>query len=112
MGKIKQLPNWCVTNKFPAIYETDSDTAIEMVAKLYSHTREIVDVLNDFCADAEQTVNSYKDFTVQDMNAFKLAMEQRFQDFTEVLNTKYGYLEYMFQNIENLIRDLNEGKGE
>ena len=109
---IKNLPNWNVPSLNPANYDLDSKTAIEMVAKLYRVMQDSIDVNNDFLMNIEQIVADYQGTTSKDVLAFKIAMEQKFQDFTEALNTKYGHLDYMLQNIENLIKDLNEGKGE
>lgn len=109
---IKRLPNWNMTNEQPAFYDLDSKSAVEMTAKLYKFVQEMTDTLNDYCADMETTVNNYKNFTEKDMVAFKTAIEQKFQDFTEILNTKYEYIELMISEIDKLIKDLNEGRGE
>ena len=34
MTRFKGLPHWCMTGRGPAFYDTESATAIEMVAKL------------------------------------------------------------------------------
>ena len=112
MSRVNQLPKWLVADKNPAFYDMDSSTAIEMTAKLYGSMRETIDIINDFCYDTETIVKEHKTYTEKDMQAFKIAMEQKFKDFTEVLNTKYSYIDYMLQNVENLIKDINEGKGE
>lgn len=45
---IKPLPHWVLTNNQPAFYDTESVTAIEMVAKIYGKMEELVNAYNDF----------------------------------------------------------------
>lgn len=112
MSYIKKLPNWNLTNSDPGIYDLDSKTAVEMTAKLYKAMQESIDVNNAFLTNIEEIVADYQGATSKDIAAFKIAIEQKFQDFTEALNTKYNYLEVMVQDIELLIKDLNEGRGD
>lgn len=110
--RIKNLPNWCVTNQFPSAYDTDSATAIEMVAKLYAAMQETIDFLNEYVDENDEIVLKLKEFITKDQEAFKMAIEQKFADFVEVQNTKYDYLELLVEEIDKLIKDLNEGRGE
>lgn len=109
--RIKNLPHWAVSDSQPGFYDTESKTVVEQTAKLYKAIQDAIDVINNFCDDTEKTMNDFQGNTNQDIKEFKIAMEQKFRDFTETLNLKYSYLDYMLQNIENLIKDLNEGRG-
>lgn len=109
---LPKLPHWVFTDTRPAFYETESLTAVQMVARLYNFTQEQTDKLNDYCKHVDTFVSDYKSFMEKDIEAFKIAIEQKFGDFTEVLNTKYEYLELMCEDIAMIIKDLNEGRGD
>lgn len=109
---LSKLPHWIYTDLRPAFYETESLTAVEMVARLYKHIQEHTDKLNEYCHDVDTFVADYKEFMEKDIEAFKIAIEQKHEDFTEVLNTRYESLELLCKDIAYIIKDLNEGGGE
>lgn len=45
---MQQLPNWVLTNPMPSVYDSESATAIEMVAKLYGAVQGLITECNDF----------------------------------------------------------------
>ena len=57
---INQLPNWCLTNENPSFYETESATAIEMVAKLYAKVKELIESENQRKIDMINISNKRK----------------------------------------------------
>lgn len=44
---IENMPNWCITDKHPAFYDTESATAIEQTAKLYGAMQNLIDTFNN-----------------------------------------------------------------
>ena len=56
---IKPLPKWVLTNEYPAFYDTESVTAIEMVAKLYGKMEELITTYNEFVDEINKTIADF-----------------------------------------------------
>ena len=54
---VNNLPNWGIPNIHPAFFDVESATAIEMVAKLYSKMKELVEEYNKFEKDTAEKVD-------------------------------------------------------
>lgn len=59
---IKGLPNWCIPDLQPAFFETESATAIEMVAKLYGKVKEVITGYNSFTSEMNEKINEAYDY--------------------------------------------------
>lgn len=59
---INGLPKWSIPDLHPAFFDTESATAIEMVAKLYGKVKEVVESYNDFTKDIADKVNEAYDY--------------------------------------------------
>ena len=56
MRKLTLLPDWIFTNPRPSIYDTDSGTAIEMVAKVYGAMKDLQENYNLFTEEINKHV--------------------------------------------------------
>ena len=59
---INNLPKWTIPDLHPAFFDTESATAIEMVAKLYGKVKEVVDHYNEFTTDMNDRINDAFDY--------------------------------------------------
>lgn len=66
---IKPLPNWVLTKNYPAFYDTESVTAIEMVAKLYGAMQELITDYNKFIDDINQGIEDFENGVNADIEA-------------------------------------------
>lgn len=85
---IKRLPNWVITSKNPAFYDTESKSVLEQTAKLYTVVGDLVDAYNLFEEDVVKMINDLRADTNGDFNVFKMTVEQKFSDFKEVIEEK------------------------
>ena len=82
------LPLWVLPEKFPSVYESESATALEMTSKLYGSMRDLVDDYNSFVKRVETLANQFEEGTNKDVETFKVALRQEFQDFIDVVELK------------------------
>lgn len=85
---IPLLPKWVLNSNNPAFYDTESATAIEMVAKLYGSMNTLIDDYNKFVDNTNQIITDFNESTTKDIKLFKVAMRQEFQDFINVVELK------------------------
>lgn len=88
-----QLPRWVLTSKNPSFYDTESVTSVEMVAKLYAAMQTLIDEYNTFAESTEKTINDFMSDESANRNVFEIAMQQKFQDFIDVVELRLQKIE-------------------
>ena len=101
---IKPLPKWVLTNEYPAFYDTESVTAIEMVAKLYGSMEELITDYNDFIDGINEAIQDFESGIITDFNDFKELIQAMVDDYIETIDTK---IELQDTTIENAITNQN-----
>ena len=102
---IKPLPKWVLTNSYPAIYDTESVTAIEMVAKLYGSMEEMITDYNDFVDDVNQAISDFEAGITESYEDFKDHIQNLFDDYVALIN---GKIEDQDEAIANKIQEQDE----
>lgn len=114
------LPRWVLTSRRPAFYDTESLSAIEMVAKLYGAMRELQEDYNSYTEELTKTINDFTDEMNTDMNGFKAHIDGVMHDYIEMIDEKIKLqdsviadaVKYMKNNIvettSNLIAELSQ----
>ena len=86
------LPKWIMQDTSPAVYDTESVTALEGVAKLHAAMQALIKEYNELVENINtqftQIVTSYG----KDQKEHETALRQEFQDFIDVINLKIAYL--------------------
>lgn len=120
---IRKLPHWAVASKQPGFYDTESATAIDMTAKIYYKIQELIEHYNNWVDNTNQLIDEFTSSTNQDIETFKIALRQEFQDFIDVVDLKLASqdkdiqdaIDYMkanlTQTIINIINNM-ESNGE
>ena len=111
---IRPLPHWVVTDLHPAFYDTESATAIEMVAKLYAKMQELIKKYNSFVDKINQAIKDYENDMNQSFEDFKSCVMKLMSDYIETLDMKIATqdakiqnaIEYMKDNITQTASDL------
>ena len=114
---MKRLPKWCITDKFPALYDTESATAIEMTAKVYGAMNELIDDYNAWVDKINAQIEAFENAVEKDYEVFKVAMRQEFQDFINVVDLKMkeqdkeiaDAVDYMKTNLRISIKEMIAG---
>lgn len=83
-----RLPHWVVPNKFPAFYDSESATAIEMTAKIYKHVESLIDDYNKFADTVNTSIEEFENGVTTDIELFKVSMRQEFQDFIDIIELR------------------------
>lgn len=84
-----KLPKWALPNNYPAFYDTESATAIEMTAKLYGAMSSFADEYNKFADDINKAIEEFVAKGAEDYLVFQMKMEQLYSDFVKVVELKY-----------------------
>lgn len=115
---IKPLPRWVLTNSYPAFYDTESVTAIEMVAKLYGSMEELISDYNTFVDGVNKAIQEFEDGIIEDFESFKECVQKLMSDYIESIDIKMNVqdekidnaIDYMKDNLVTTVTNLyNEG---
>lgn len=114
--RIKLLPLWCITNTRPAFYDVESDTAVEMVGKVYDAMRELQTDYNKYVTEINQTITDFINGTIEDQECFEKRMTKVIHDYLDYLDTKLGTQDkviadavaYMKTNLKTSVTEVIE----
>lgn len=95
---MNKLPKWVIPDNFPALYDSDSATVIEMTGKLYNAINELIEDYNKFVDNINVSIETFENSSKENYEEFKLAMSQEFEDFI-------GVVELKVQSIDSLITE-------
>ena len=82
---MEKLPFWRATKGYPANYDSETATAIEMVAKLYGTMDEMIEEHNKFMSEYETKVTDFATKYNESNEVFTVEMRQEFQDFIDTV---------------------------
>lgn len=110
---IKPLPYWVVPDSFPAFYETEGATAIQMVAKLYGKVQEMIEDYNHFVDQINAAIQEFETSTNQTIEDFKNCITQIMNDYIETIDTKINLQDDKIQDAidymkNNIVATTNE----
>lgn len=114
--RIAPLPNWVLTNRQPAFYDTESASALQQTAKIYGKMQELLVDYDKFIAEINEYIKFYQESTDRDLAMFKYKIEKKIYDFTQALEIKYTEqdleidkaIQYMKDNLVETIKNLND----
>lgn len=102
-----KLPKWALPNNYPAFYDTESATAIEMTAKLYGAMSSFADEYNKFADDVNKIIEDFMAKGAEDYLVFQMKMEQLYSDFVKVVELKYQSQDLAIQDgLAQIIAEL------
>ena len=79
------LPEWRLTNPFPAFYDSESGSAIEQTAKVYKAMQELIKEYNTFSEGVTKAINDHDNEIAEKLELFELEFSQKFQDFIDTV---------------------------
>lgn len=82
------LPKWIIPDKFPALYDLESATAVEMVAKLYGSMQTLISEYNDYVSALNKNIDTYEADLTKANDDFKRTMEMFVNNFIECVDVK------------------------
>lgn len=87
------LPEWRLTNKYPAFYDSESGSSIEQTAKVYAAMQELIKEYNAFTADIQNQVNNFDISNSEDYENFKKCIVTLMENYVTTIDTKIIQLE-------------------
>ncbi len=100
-----KLPKWVIPDKFPALFDHDSATVIEMTAKLYGAMNGLIDDYNTFVERINAEIEAFEVSMTKDYDTFIISMRQEFQDFIDTIELK---VKAQDKTITDKFNDQNE----
>lgn len=82
------LPKWVLTNSYPAVFDSESATTIEMTAKIYAAMQELISDYNSFVDTVNQQIIEFLNDTNKTFEVFAAELRQEFQDFIDIVVLK------------------------
>ena len=106
---IERLPVWVLTEGRPAFYDSESVTAIEMVAKLYGKMNELVENYNEFATQVNTEIDRFESGLTADFEDFKSCLQQLVLNYIESIDMKIAEQDLKIDNaIEGLQTEFAE----
>lgn len=98
MSRINLLPNWMLPDSIPSVYDTQSGSFQEMVAKVYGAMRELQLDYNKFAEEINQSITEFVESTNQDQDKFKEDITKILHNYIMMLDEKIKLLETTVDN--------------
>ena len=76
------LPKWVLPPSLPSVYESESATALEMVAKVYGAMNTLIEEYNKFAAKTEKTVSEHNESETNAREEFEFEITKLMTEFT------------------------------
>lgn len=105
---MKQLPNWVLTNPFPAFYDSESGSAIEQTAKVYKAMQELIKEHNTFIEQLNETIKNID----SDNAKFKECITELVENYIKLIDEKMIQQDLLItENFEEGIKNvIDSGK--
>lgn len=85
---IRRINHWSLHRVLPSVSDTESLTVLELVGKNTNKINEIVDLVNNHIDTVNDLINEFINETSTNLESFKIQMEQKFKDFTDIIDLK------------------------
>ena len=116
MARLPLLPAWVLPPTLPSIYESESATALEMVAKVYGATKQMVEDYNKFADEINKEISEFTSSSAAEIQNFKDYVERRLACQFNAMETRIAelhtqnrkYLEGRASQIEQNFTGVNE----
>jgi len=104
---MRNLPNWILTNPFPAFYDSESGSSIEQTAKVYKAMQELIKEHNSFIEQLNTTIKNID----SDNEQFKECITKLVENYIKMIDEKIIQQDkYIDQEVEKeVINVINSG---
>lgn len=111
MSRLPVLPAWVLPPTLPSVYESESATALEMVAKVYGATKTVVEDYNKFVYEINKEISGFTSSSAAEIENFKKSIEQRLDCQFKAMNTKMADVGIELQKnaLDHFKRYVEEG---
>lgn len=85
---INKLPDWALTSKYPAFYDSESGSAIEMVGKVYAAMQNLIEAYNQFETDVNANNTKFENSILKDMEEFKTCVSDLVENYINMIDLR------------------------
>ena len=104
MKRIENLPNWCLVNKNPSFYDTESATVLEETSKLYGKMQELINDYNLFTEELNKSLTDFTTETNENQKCFTDKTTKLIEDYIKSIDMKVAELTvYLKTNLAQTI---------
>ena len=82
------LPKWVLTNPSPSIYDSESGTAVQMVAKVYGAMNTLIEEYNQFADEVNKQIIEYNEDITKDNDNFKKCITETVEKYIKSIDMK------------------------
>lgn len=109
-----RLPKWVLTQNRPSVYDSESATAIQMTAKVYTAMSDLIEEYNKFADEVNETILKYQDSLTEENKEFKACITKTVENYIKAIDIKIAdqdlkidkAVNYMKENIFETTRDI------
>lgn len=105
MKKIPLLPYWQLPDSIPSVYDTQSGSYQEMVAKVYGAMRTLQTEYNSFVDEINKTITDFINSTNQDQECFKKQITKIMHDYIIKIDEKIKMQDLVIDNAVKFMKD-------
>lgn len=95
---MQKLPHWILPEKFPALYDSESATTIEMTAKVYGAMQALIDDYNRMVTDINAEIVKFESDVNANVDDFKKCIVEMMENFTQSMQCKIDDAYYYMKN--------------
>ena len=107
MKRIENLPNWCLVNKNPSFYDTESATVLEETAKVYGKMQELINDYESFANEVNNKITEFTTSTNEDQECFKAEITKILENYIKSIDMKVDELtSYLKDNLTQTIETM------
>ena len=110
---MRLLPKWTLTNPMPSIHDTESGTAIEMVAKVYGAMNTLIEEYNQFADEVNKQIIEYNEDITKDNESFKKCITETIETYIKSIDMKIDEQDLKIDKAilymkDNIVESTNE----
>ena len=107
------LPKWVLTQNRPSVYDSESLTSVQMVAKVYQAMNDLIEEYNKFADEVNASILEYQESLTKDNEAFKECITTIVENYIKSIDIKIEKQDLVIQNAidymkENIANTTNE----
>lgn len=95
------LPKWVIPDKYPALYDLESATVLEMVSKLYGSMQTLISDYNEYVTTLNKNLDTYESEMTTANECFKNTMETFVDNFIKCVDIRIDKQDLKLANAIN-----------
>lgn len=103
---INKMPTWSYPNSAPAFKDTETLTAIRMVAKLYGKTQDLIKDYNEFAENIDKTIEDFESGIIKDSDEFKSEITKIVHDYIIMIDEKIKLQDKKIEELDLIVPDV------